>query len=145
MSSARTHKSTIYFRAEIQKYFRSFLVQMKTLKFAFEIYWPLPTSWRLVNIVKERPPYTVHTALHVKSMLKIHSASSFTNVRVNEGSCIYVGKPLLYCCNKKMYCDGISNKKSCILFCVPEQSWLKSSFALCSFNFIKVNYSLDNI
>ena len=28
-------------RAEIQKYFRSFLVQMKTLKFAFEIYWPL--------------------------------------------------------------------------------------------------------
>ena len=102
---------------------------MKILKFTFEIYWPLP------NVVKKRPPYTVHTALHVKSMLKIHSASSFTNVRVNEGSCIYVGKPLLYCCNKKMYCDGISNKKSCILFCVPEQSWLKSSFALCSFNY----------
>ena len=29
-------------RAEIQKYFCLFLFQMKTLKFAFEIYWPLP-------------------------------------------------------------------------------------------------------
>ena len=28
-------------RAEIEKYFRSFLVQMKTSKFAFEINWPL--------------------------------------------------------------------------------------------------------
>ena len=31
----------IYFSAEIQKYFVHFLVQMKTLKFAFEINWPL--------------------------------------------------------------------------------------------------------
>ena len=31
-----------YFRAEIQKYFRSFLVQVKTAKNPFEIYWPLP-------------------------------------------------------------------------------------------------------
>ena len=28
-------------RAEIQKYFRLFLANMKTSKFAFEIYWPL--------------------------------------------------------------------------------------------------------
>ena len=28
-------------RAEIQKYFRWFLVQMKSLEFAFEINWPL--------------------------------------------------------------------------------------------------------
>ena len=28
-------------RAEIEKYFRSILVQMKTSKFAFEIIWPL--------------------------------------------------------------------------------------------------------
>jgi hypothetical protein len=31
-------------RAEIQKYFRWFLVQMKTSKFAFEINWPLGTA-----------------------------------------------------------------------------------------------------
>jgi hypothetical protein len=28
-------------RAEIQKYYRSIWVQMKTLNFVFEIYWPL--------------------------------------------------------------------------------------------------------
>ena len=34
-SGTRTHESRIYFRAEIQKYFVSFLVQ--TVEFAFEI------------------------------------------------------------------------------------------------------------
>ena len=29
------------FRAEIRNYFRSFLIQIKTLKFGSEIYWPL--------------------------------------------------------------------------------------------------------
>ena len=46
-SGARTHKSTILeqyiFRAEIEKYFRWFLVQMKTVESAFEINWPLKT------------------------------------------------------------------------------------------------------
>ena len=41
LSGARTHKSTFLeqyiFRAEIEKYFRWFLVQMKTVEFAFEI------------------------------------------------------------------------------------------------------------
>ena len=34
--------SRTYLRAEMQKYFRSFLVQMKPLKSPFEINWPLP-------------------------------------------------------------------------------------------------------
>ena len=33
-------------RAEIKKYFRWFLVQMKILEFAFEINWPLPNGIR---------------------------------------------------------------------------------------------------
>ena len=37
LNGPRTHKSRIYFRAEIQKYFGRFLVQMKTVEFAFEI------------------------------------------------------------------------------------------------------------
>ena len=37
-------RSVLEARAEIQKYFRSFLVQMKTLKSPFEINWPLPES-----------------------------------------------------------------------------------------------------
>ena len=40
-SGAQTHESTILeqyiFRAEIENYFRWFLVQMKTVEFAFEI------------------------------------------------------------------------------------------------------------
>ena len=34
-------RSLLEARAEIQKYFRWFLVQMKSLEFAFEINWPL--------------------------------------------------------------------------------------------------------
>ena len=37
LSEARTHESRIYSRVEIQKYFVHFLVQMKTVEFAFEI------------------------------------------------------------------------------------------------------------
>ena len=45
LSGARTHKPKIYFRAEIQKNFVCFLVQMKTVKFAFEISWSLYISY----------------------------------------------------------------------------------------------------
>ena len=42
-------------RAKIQKYFRLFLVQMKTLKFASEIYWPLGMSCeQLATIILTR-------------------------------------------------------------------------------------------
>ena len=34
------------YRAKIQKYFRWFLVQMKSLEFAFEINWPLKSEWK---------------------------------------------------------------------------------------------------
>ena len=47
LSGAQTHESRIYFRAEIQKYFGSFLVQIKTLKFASEKYWPLHATKNL--------------------------------------------------------------------------------------------------
>ena len=41
--------SRIYLRAEMQKHFRSFLVQMKIAKSPFEINWPLET----VNFMHE--------------------------------------------------------------------------------------------
>ena len=37
LSGAPTHKSRIYFTAEIQKYFFRYLVQMKFVEFAFNI------------------------------------------------------------------------------------------------------------
>ena len=45
-------------RAEIQKYFRSFLVQMKTLKFASEVYWPLKSKYNEMYIHKMMDPFT---------------------------------------------------------------------------------------
>ena len=45
LSGARTHEIiTYFFRAGIEKYFRSFLVQMKTAKSPFKINWPLSGS-----------------------------------------------------------------------------------------------------
>ena len=53
MIGARTHESIILeqyiFRAEIEKYFRSFLVQMKTAKSPFEINWPLVELYAIVQ------------------------------------------------------------------------------------------------
>ena len=51
---ARTHKSIILeqkyiIRAEIEKYFRSFLVQMKTAKSPFKINWPLATFMKTLT------------------------------------------------------------------------------------------------
>ena len=45
LSEARTHESIGYFKAEIQKYFVCFLVQMKSLKTPFEIDWPLDDAF----------------------------------------------------------------------------------------------------
>ena len=40
-------------RAEVQQYFVPFLVQMKTLKFAFKIYWPLTIYIIGVNVQRK--------------------------------------------------------------------------------------------
>ena len=55
LGGAQTHKSTL-FRSEIEKYVCSFLVQMKTAEFAFEINWPLVRAaafafWELIFIL----------------------------------------------------------------------------------------------
>ena len=45
------YESTICIsRAEIEKYFVQFLVQMKTVEFAFEIIWPLVSDRKLSNL-----------------------------------------------------------------------------------------------
>ena len=75
-------------REEIQKYFRSFLVQMKTKKIASEIYWPL-VYHNLVRLFDTLSQYYVtvshHCHIRISSLWhcftnsQIQSFQNFTN------------------------------------------------------------------
>ena len=77
LGGAPTNKSTILeqyiFRAEIEKKICWVLVQMKTIKFAFEINWPLQ--------LKFRHPYSTYTLHKWRTLMKITCLPFLQDIR----------------------------------------------------------------
>ena len=113
-------------RAEVQKYFWSFLVQMKTLRFAFEIYCPLGKDiWRngrnnpnwqfllagnqlnqSLQNYKKIPLYLTNT----RAGLNLTVAMSLRKLRIQQKSVICEKGP----CLSNFICKLLSILKTCL-------------------------------